>query len=249
VRRPAPRVTFYLRLLAGAAGFAAAVVAGAALFVARRDRTRVPRDVARLIGRLVCPAARLRVRVRGGKHLVAGGPCVYVANHQSYLDYAILGTIYPERTVVLGRADLARIPLVGWLFRATGNLLVERGDVTSRRVALESLADAVRAGRSVWVFPEGTRNGEPGTLLPFHRGAFHVAARLDVPVVPIVVEPLRPLTDLRARRLTPRTVEVRVLRPVRPRGRGPGALADDVRARMSEALASAGTGAGARRVG
>jgi 1-acyl-sn-glycerol-3-phosphate acyltransferase len=184
----------------------------------------------------VCPAAALRLRVEGRERLAARQPCVYVANHQSYLDYAVLGSIYPTRTVVLGRANLARMPLIGWLYRATGNLLVDRDDPASRRAALDALADAVHAGRSVWVFPEGTRNGVPGTLLPFHAGAFRVAITTRVPVVPIVVEPLRPRTDLRARRLTPRRLTVRVLEPVVPDGEEARALRDVVRERMLEAL-------------
>lgn len=227
---------FLLRLVAGTVGFFAAVAAGIGAFVARRDRTRVPRDVARWIGRLVLPAARITVRAEGAAVLEGAQPCVYVANHQSYLDYAILGSIYPPRTVVLGRASLARIPLVGWLYRRTGNLLVERSARGSRGAALAALTAAVRQGTSVWIFPEGTRNGTPETLLPFHAGAFRVACATGAPIVPIVVAPLAPRTDLRRRRLERRVVHVEVLAPLRPDGRDAAELAHDARERMQAAV-------------
>lgn len=229
-------MTTWLRLAAGAAGFVTAVLAGAAMLLASRDRARVPARIARLLSRLMCPAVGVRVAVRGAEHLRGDGPRVYVANHQSYLDYPILGAVFPERTVLLGQSVLDRIPVVGWLFRATGNVVVSRESAESRRAALATLLEVVRQGRSVWVFPEGTRNAAPGTLLRFHRGAFHVAATLGVPVVPIVVEPLAPRTDLRARRLERRTVHIDVLPPVHPAGRDALSLADEVRERMEQVL-------------
>lgn len=235
--RAAGWLMFWPRVAAGFAGFLVAVVLGSALALMRRDRARLASDIGRMIGRLACPPAGLRLDVRHAERLEASQPCVYVANHQSYLDYPILGSVFPPNTVVLGRADLGRMPLIGWLYRATGNLLVDRADPASRRAALELMTRAVRGGTSVWVFPEGTRNaGAPGTLLPFRRGAFHVAAATGAAVIPIVVEPLRPHTDLRARRLRARTLRVVVLEPVLVAGRDAKALATEVRDRMLDAL-------------
>lgn len=235
--RAARWLMFWPRVAAGFAGFGVAVVLGSALALMRRDRARLASDIGRMIGRLACPPAGLRLDVRHAERLQPSQPCVYVANHQSYLDYPILGSIFPPNTVVLGRADLGRMPLIGWLYRATGNLFVDRADPRSRRAALERMTRAVRDGTSVWVFPEGTRNaGAPGTLLPFRRGAFHVAAATGVPVVPVVVEPLRPHTDLRARRLARRVVRVLVLEPVFPAGRDAEGLSGAVRERMQAAL-------------
>jgi 1-acyl-sn-glycerol-3-phosphate acyltransferase len=218
-------------------GFATAVVAGAVLSLVRRDRTRVASDIGGMIGRFTLPALGLRLMVTHRERLAAARPCVYVANHQSFVDYPVLGSIFPPRTVVLGRANLRRMPLIGWLYRATGNLLVDRADPASRRAAIEQMIDAVRGGTSVWVFPEGTRNaGAPGTLLAFRRGAFHVAAATGAPVVPVVVEPLRPRTDLRARRLAPRTLRVEVLEPIHAQGLDADAVARDAQDRMAAAL-------------
>lgn len=227
---------FTLRALLGLLGVAGAVASGLVELLVGRDRPRLASRIMHRMGRLVCPAIGVRLHVDGIERLAASQPCVYVANHQSFVDYPVLGSIYPERTVVLGRANLARMPIIGRLYRATGNLLVDRADGGSRQAALAALLAAVRAGQSVWVFPEGTRNRTPGTLLPFHAGAFRVASEIGVPVVPIVVEPLRPRTDVHARRLDPRTLRIRVLEPVLPDGRGARALGDVVRGRMLDAL-------------
>jgi 1-acyl-sn-glycerol-3-phosphate acyltransferase len=64
------------------------------------------------------------------------------------------------------------------------------------------------------MFAEGTRGKERGRLGPFKRGAFRVAVATGVPIVPVVISPLKPQTDLRARRLTPHDVVIQVLDPV-----------------------------------
>jgi len=232
---------FLLRFAAASLGAAAAVLAGAAVaLLPRRPRERwLLVAVARTLRRLVCPAVGIRVEVSGIEHARGARPYVLVANHQSYLDYAILGDVCPRHTIVIGQSVLGRIPLVAWAFRRGGNVIVERGEAGSRQAALLALEHAVRAGKNVWVFPEGTRNRRaPGTLLPFKRGAFHVAAAQDVPIIPIVAEPLAPRTDVAARRFERRTVRVRVLEPVHPGGRDASEIASEVRARMEAALGS-----------
>jgi 1-acyl-sn-glycerol-3-phosphate acyltransferase len=240
VRRPPAPPLFHFRLLAASLGGLAAVFAGCAVAcLPRRLRERWLLVAVARTARLACRGAGIRVESSGTAHARATLPCVLVANHQSYLDYGIFADAVPERTVVIGQTILGRIPLVAWAFRRGGNVVVERGEAGSRRAALAALEDAVRAGRSVWVFPEGTRNRRaPGTLLPFNRGAFHVAVACGVPVVPVVAEALAPRTDVAARRLERRSVRVRVLEPVLPDGRDATALMHDVRARMEAALAS-----------
>jgi 1-acyl-sn-glycerol-3-phosphate acyltransferase len=152
----------------------------------------------------------------------------------------VLATLYPENTVVVGKKELSRIPFFGWVFRVTGNILIDRKDNPSAVGRLKEVEDAIRArGVSVWIFPEGTRGKVPGTLLPFKKGAFHMAAATGVPIVPIVVEPLQPYFDARRRHLRSAVLEVRVLKPVTPASAdeaGVAALLETVHGRMQAAL-------------
>jgi 1-acyl-sn-glycerol-3-phosphate acyltransferase len=122
----------------------------------------------------------LDVRVRGE---VPDGPCIYVANHRSYLDIPVLaGSL---GTAFMSRADVASWPIVGNAARAIGSVFVERDDTTSRIRAAFALRRRLRAG-SVVVFPEGTTCGTP---LPgrFHAGLFLFLHRAALPVRPVTV--------------------------------------------------------------
>lgn len=231
---------FYLRLTGAILGFVAASVYGIAIAVVRRDRRCVARDYARMLTKLMRRPLGLRTEIEGRERLLRFRPCVYVANHQSMYDVPVLAELYPEGTVLIGKKELRRIPLFGWLYVVTGNVLIDRRNNPSAVGQLREAEEAIqRRGVSVWIFPEGTRGIEPGRLLPFKKGAFYMAVAAGVPLVPIVVAPIHGLFDVRRRMLRPGTVRVRVLEPI-----GTGALTEaDVpdliartRARMQAAL-------------
>ncbi|MGE4108999.1 MAG: lysophospholipid acyltransferase family protein, partial [Bacteriovoracia bacterium] len=115
------------------------------------------------------------------------GPCVYVANHQSGLDMAVYGTVFPKLGVMVGKRELVYVPILGWFFVGGGNVMINRGN---RRSAVGSLAEAVdrikRKGHSICIFPEGTRNKSLEGFLPFKKGAFYLAIDAQCPIIPVV---------------------------------------------------------------
>ncbi|MDQ2969666.1 MAG: 1-acyl-sn-glycerol-3-phosphate acyltransferase [Acidobacteriota bacterium] len=148
------------------------------------------------------------------QRLAVSRPCVFVSNHQSIMDLLVYGAVVPRRTVAVGKQELSKIPLFGWFFRASGNLVIERGNPEAAREMLAAAGRRLREeGLSVWFMPEGHRNAG-GELLPFKTGAFRLAAAAGVPVVPVVAGPLQTIVDTR-RMLTRRgRLSLRVLDPV-----------------------------------
>ena len=110
-----------------------------------------------------------------------------VANHQSNHDLFVLGHVVPPRTVCIGKKSLKWVPLFGQLFWLAGNVLIDRGNAYQARRAMQTTTRTLRENdTSIWVFPEGTRNaGEQ--LVPFKKGAFHMAVEAGVPIVPVCV--------------------------------------------------------------
>lgn len=110
-------------------------------------------------------------------------PCVYVANHRSYLDIAVLSGALSA--TFLSRADVAAWPLVGAVAQRIGTVFVDRDDPQARMRAARALMRRVRT-MGVIVFPEGTTHGDP---LPraFPLGLFRLVHRLGVPIVPVTV--------------------------------------------------------------
>jgi 1-acyl-sn-glycerol-3-phosphate acyltransferase len=231
---------FYLRITLCLLAFVAASVYGIAIAVLRRDRSRVAHDYAQMMARLMCPPLGIRTRVLGREHLLEQRPCIYIANHQTAFDVPVLADLYPPDAVVIGKKELRQIPFFGWLYMVTGNILIDRRNTAGAVGRLREAEEAVRRrGVSVWIFPEGTRGKEPGRLLPFKKGAFYMAVATGVPLVPVVAEPLRPIFDLKRRRIRTGTVEVRVLEPIPTAGLTEADVApllQETWTRMQEAL-------------
>lgn len=235
------RVAFYLGFFAGgiwfflcsAVGLVGVLLSGGSrIFVFLFARTFCG-GIVRLMG--------WRIQVEHRERLYATRPCVFVGNHQSIMDLLTYGAIVPKMVVAVGKKEIGKIPLFGWFFRFSGNLVIDRGNSED---ASRLLADAARRltdeGVSVFFMPEGHR-GKGQELLPFKTGAFRLAAAAGVPVVPVVGEPLRVIVDT-ARRLARRGVyRFRVLEPEPCPGAGDeeiAAAAAAVRARMQRELDS-----------
>lgn len=159
-----------------------------------------------------------RVEASNRERLETFRPCVIVANHQSILDVVTFGSVFPRRTVSAGKREIGRIPIFGWFYRLSGNLVIDRGDARQARGSLDKAAEAMRSEKiAVWFMPEGHRN-TGAELLPFKTGAFRLAVAAQVPIVPIVAEPLTAIIDMKRRVARPGTLRIRVLEPVPTEG-------------------------------
>jgi 1-acyl-sn-glycerol-3-phosphate acyltransferase len=149
------------------------------------------RAIGRASMRVVMACIGAPIRVRGLEHLPAG-PALCVSNHASYLDGLVLTAALPARFTFVVQDGAARWPLVGWVIRRMGVVFVNRSAARSSAVQTRALLKRVQAGESLTIFPEGTFKAEPG-LLSFKDGAFMMAAKANVPVVPAVISGTRRL--------------------------------------------------------
>ncbi|KIX06097.1 uncharacterized protein Z518_04071 [Rhinocladiella mackenziei CBS 650.93] len=143
-------------------------------------------------------------------------PVVFVVNHQTELDVLLLGTIWPKYCSVTAKKSLRNMPLLGWFMILSGAIFIDRVDRSQAVKAFEGAAQAMREKRqSVVIFPEGTRSysAEP-MLLPFKKGAFHLAVQAGVPIVPVVAENYSAVLNIKARRFNSGSIRVKVLDPI-----------------------------------
>ncbi|MDH3379316.1 MAG: AMP-binding protein [Gammaproteobacteria bacterium] len=128
--------------------------------------------------------------IDGRENLLTDRPCVYVANHASYLDgYVLIGSLSaPFRFVA--KADLRQKPVVYRFLKRIGTLFVERMDAQQAAEDAKQIAIAADDKRAIAFFPEGTFRRMPG-LLPFHMGAFVTAVEINAPVIPIAIRGTR----------------------------------------------------------
>lgn len=110
---------------------------------------------------------------------------VYIANHQNSWDIFTISAAVRPHTVSVGKKSLQWIPFFGMMYRATGNILIDRNNTAKAMDTISVTAQNIRdKNMSVWLFPEGTRSNGHG-LQPFKTGAFRTAVMADVPIVPI----------------------------------------------------------------
>lgn len=127
-----------------------------------------------------------KVAIEGIENLPASDmPAVYVANHQSYLDIYVL-MLLGRSFKFISKTSIFFIPIVGWSMFLTGHIPLRRMDNKSQMECLRRCLNVLKQGASVLFFPEGTRTKD-GKMAAFKKGAFSVAVKARVPVVPIVL--------------------------------------------------------------
>ncbi|KAJ9641730.1 uncharacterized protein PV06_03754 [Exophiala oligosperma] len=156
----------------------------------------------------------------GEEILNSNRPAVFITNHQTELDVLLLGWIWPQHCSVTAKKSLRKVPFLGWFMTLSGTIFIDRVDRSQAMKAFEGAATAMKEKRqSVLIFPEGTRSysAEP-MLLPFKKGAFHLAVQAGVPIVPIVAENYSHVLNHKAKRFNSGTIRVKVLDPVDTKG-------------------------------
>jgi 1-acyl-sn-glycerol-3-phosphate acyltransferase len=138
------------------------------------------------------------------------------------------------------KKSLIKIPFVGIAMRMAKYVPVSRGH--SRAEAEQSVAaaaDALRSGMNIFIFPEGTRSTD-GSLLPFKKGAFFLAAEANAPMVPIIIRGTAQMMRKGSVKIYPGVATVRFLPPIQPQDFATReALMDAVRLEMQTALGQA----------
>ena len=128
----------------------------------------------------------LPVKVEIEAKLEKGKPYIFLANHFSYLDVAMMGFV-PGDAVFVGKASIRKVPFFGYYFKKL-HIAVDRSRVKSRAETMRRAGLALDRGSSMVLFPEGgiyTQN--PPNLVPFKNGAFRLALEKQIPIIPVTL--------------------------------------------------------------
>ena len=184
----------------------------------------------------------IRYRAEGREHIQRHRAAVYCLNHSSNVEppviFAVLRELFPNLRI-LYKAELRKLPILGWVFEVVGFVPLERGNPDQSLPAVDRAADALRAGASFLIFPEGTRS-RTGELLPFKKGGFIMAIKAGAPVVPVAILGARDAMRKGSPIIRPVTVSVRLGAPIETSAmtmRDRDALVGDARRRVAKLLA------------
>lgn len=155
------------------------------------------------------------VRVSGVKIENPRHPYVAVSNHESFADILLLCNL-PWEMKWMSKVEILRIPYLGWMMRLAGDIPVDRGSRESAGKAMEMCRQALKNRVPVMIFPEGTRS-TTDDLLPFKDGAFRLAIKTGVPILPLAIVGTRDALAKHDWRFGPADAHVHVLPPVEVR--------------------------------
>lgn len=152
------------------------------------------RDNVYVIGKVYGVMSKMvgvKVELRVPDSVKHGGPYVFIANHQNSYDLITVCLSAQKGVVTVGKKSLIWIPVFGWLYWLSGNILIDRKNKGRAHDTLAQTVEKINKRRlSVYFFPEGTRSRGRG-LLPFKTGAFRIAQAVNEPVVMVCTSNLQ----------------------------------------------------------
>jgi putative phosphoserine phosphatase/1-acylglycerol-3-phosphate O-acyltransferase len=178
------------------------------------DSYRSANQLVKLLGDVGSSFAGLDFEIDGAENLRRERPAIFVFNHQSLLDAMVLSHLLREDVVALCKKEMANNPIVGPLLRQADTIFVDRGEKDQVDVLKRARA-VLASGRSLVIAPEGTRS-TLGDIQPFKHGAFFLARKAGVPIVPIILHNVKDALPKGGMVVRPATIRVTVLDPVQP---------------------------------
>ena len=175
--------------------------------------------VARSWVRWILTTCGVRVDVSGLEHLDPSRAYVVMANHQSVFDTAAIVATLPGSFRFVAKRELTWIPFFGWALAASGHVIIDRANRESSVRSLARAAARVRNGKTVVIFPEGTR-ARSGELGEFKSGGFHLALAAQVPILPVSVSGSSRITPPRSLRIESGRIHVHFGEPIPTAGLG-----------------------------
>jgi len=154
----------------------------------------------------------VRVHVKGTERIPTG-PCIFAANHTSSADAPAVVWSIPRRIAVLLKRSLFAYPIVGQAFYLAHFIPVDRSDRDSAIVSMEKATEAIRAGQSFLIYPEGTRSND-GRLQELKKGTAVMAIKAGVPIVPIACSGAHRVMEKRSLNIKPGDIVVEFLEPI-----------------------------------
>lgn len=137
--------------------------------------------------RVVLFIAGTKIIVVGKDNVPKDTAVLYVGNHRSYFDILLTYIQVPRPTGYISKKEMLKYPLLRQWMKNLHCLFLDRENVKEGMKTILSAIDKVKHGISICIFPEGTRNKEKDTFLPFHDGSFKIAEKGGVPVVPMTI--------------------------------------------------------------
>lgn len=158
--------------------------------------------------------SRARVEIEGLGNIIQDRPQIFVANHSGLHDILSLAALLPIQFRWIAKKSLFRVPFMGWHMRRSGYISIDRENPRGAAKSIIEAAGVIQNGVNAIAFPEGTRS-RTGSLGNFHSGAFSLALRTKVPLIPVTLDGSYRVIAPKTLQVNPGTViRIRIDRPI-----------------------------------
>jgi 1-acyl-sn-glycerol-3-phosphate acyltransferase len=176
------------------------------------------------------------VKVTGLDKIDTSKPHVYAVNHASAMDIPVLYVYLPFQFRIVFKKELLSYPVVGWQLKRSGQVCIDQQKPTNSIAAIRSAVKSLKAGMPLVIYPEGGRTPD-GEIKPFLPGAFFLAIKAQVDIVPVALVGTFELLPMNTYHIKCRPLEMRVGEPISTAGmtmRDLEAVSEKVRKAMEE---------------
>lgn len=150
-----------------------------------------------------------------GLEKIPDGPVLYVANHESFFDVLLTLTRLPGTVCFVAKKQFGKIPIFSWALMLYNTLFIDRDDIKQGLKTILQAIENIKAGMSVFIFPEGTRSRD-GKMNEFKEGSMKIAVKSGCPIVPISIANAAGVFENQFPKVVAAPVVVEILDPVVP---------------------------------
>ncbi len=166
-------------------------------------------------GRFSAKLFGISIEVTGSENYSPEQNYLVISNHAGMADIPLLLGTMNLNLRFLAKEELGKIPLFGRALKQAGYVMIKRGQNREALKSLFAASEVLKSGRSVHIFPEGTRSAT-GELLPFKRGAFLVAQQGDAPVLPVTIIGSNLITPKNSLKINKGKIRIIIDKPLKP---------------------------------
>lgn len=181
------------------------------------EKTRILHNFARFWSQLIMKTILSPVTVTGLDKVDTSKPLVYAVNHASALDIPVLYVNLPFQFRIVFKKELLAYPIVGWHLKRSGQICINQQNPAGSIGSIRSAVKSLKSGMPLVIFPEGGRSPD-GKIMPFLPGAFFMAIKAQVDVVPVALVGTYEVLPMDTYHIKPRSLEMRVGKPISTAG-------------------------------
>lgn len=162
--------------------------------------------------------AGVKVTVIGEENIPEDTAVLYIANHRSYFDILLTYVRCKRCTGFVAKKEMERYPLLSTWMRNLHCLFLDRENIKEGLKTILEAIEKMKAGISIFIFPEGTRNKADSDLelLPFHAGSFKIATKSKCPIVPVAMNNTCQIFEAHAPKVNSTHVVIEYCKPIYP---------------------------------